>query len=429
MARTITRLAAVASLMVVGSLVGQTLANADAKPAPPTPGAAGVVTESSADVLLDNAVQSLHDSLAAADSYLTAVIARHETGDILITTSSATDAVAPAAAATSSFPVTIKVVPNSFSDLLARVDGIGDSIDQLTASGVRVRSYGIDMAEGKLDIELDDFSPQAQQAVQDALGDVVLIDTSQAGEPTAGDRANDSIPWWAGDFITDYTNSCTSSFGAHNNSNGYDYIITAGHCLFGGHDIYNSSDCYAGAPCGGGSLMGHVYTSYFGSSTNGYRDEAVARVGNAQTQGASWRDTGTGYVFIKKSESAQPGQLLCISGAYSSQRCGYVSTANYMSCETYDGGKSCRLIEMNSYDGNVIAGKGDSGAPVYRALSGSAIPNTNGQGVAADGMFVVFTNTNVTCIRYPTNRTCGTQVRFVDLPSVLSGRGLTIRTD
>ena len=175
--------------------------------------------------------------------------------------------------------------------------------------------------------------------------------------------------------------------------------------------------------------MGHVYTSYFGSSTNGYRDEAVARVGNAQTQGASWRDTGTGYVFIKKSESAQPGQLLCISGAYSSQRCGYVSTANYMSCETYDGGKSCRLIEMNSYDGNVIAGKGDSGAPVYRALSGSAIPNTNGQGVAADGMFVVFTNTNVTCIRYPTNRTCGTQVRFVDLPSVLSGRGLTIRTD
>jgi hypothetical protein len=418
----------VAITLVLGGCLMSPLAHADGGAAPAADKASTSVP-TSADVRLDNAVQNLHDSLSATDPSLTAVIARHDTRSIEITTSSGQDAAAQAAALTAGLPVTLKVVPHSFSELTARMDSVGPVIDQLTATGTRIRSYGIDMAEGKLDIELDDFSPAAQQAVRAALGDVVLIDTSKDGQPTAGDRANDSIPWWAGDFITDYSESCTSGFGTHNNSNGYDYIVAAGHCLFGGHDIYNGSNCYAGAPCGSNKLMGHVYTSYFGSSTNGYRDEAVIRVGNTQTQGASWRDTGTGYVFIKKSETAQPGQLLCISGAYSSQRCGYVSTANYLSCESYDGQKSCRLIEMNSYDGNVIAGNGDSGGPVYRSVSGSSIPNTNGQGVAADGMFVVFTNTSLPCLRYPTNRHCGTQVRFVDLPSVLSGRGLTIRTD
>ena len=418
----------VASLAVAGTLVGQTLATASVQPASVTAGTTSS-TGTSPDVLLDNAVQKLHDTLTQSDPYLTAVIARHSSRDIVITTSRASDPAARAAAATSGFPVTIKVVPHSFKELLAHIDHLGPSVNQLAAAGVPIRSYGIDMAQGKLDIELDNFSARSQNAARHALGDVVLIDTSKEAKPRAGDRAYDSIPWWAGDFITDYSESCTSGFGTHNNSNGYDYIVTAGHCLFGGHDISNGSDCYAGAPCGSNRLMGHVYTSYFGSSTNGYRDEAVVRVGNAQTQGASWRDTGTGYVFVKKSETAQPGQLLCISGAYSSQRCGYVSTANYLSCETYDGAKSCRLIQMNSYDGNVIAGNGDSGGPVYRSLSGSSIPNTNGQGVAADGMFVVFTISSLPCLRYPSNRSCGTQVRFVDLPSVLSGRGLTIRTD
>lgn len=301
-------------------------------------------------------------------------------------------------------------------------DRINDEVQQLEASGIHLVSWGPNAARNKLNIVVTNDPSQVEPQLQARYGTNIVVTRGESGNRTAS-RLNDASPFNGGD-ITAMDNNGDCTLGpAVKSASGHVYSLTAGHCYLSGtsswsgnyiYRTFNGSHFISG---GANTLMGNAAAELV---NNGYDVGLV----DMSASGLDFRTAGTGdtgaAVAQKTSFGSTPGTSVCVSGAYSGERCG--ATVTDVDQSILLGGVTTihSVIASASYD---LEGPGDSGAPVYTVQSTGLY--LTGLQYGPSGSLACTRNNNVASDR-PNH--CSSTVYYQDLNSVLSHRSLTLYT-
>lgn len=314
------------------------------------------------------------------------------------------------------YPITVVQVPASQRQLLRRTSESGPAIDQLIAKGIPITRWGPQFETGLFEVGLRGVTPERESLVRAALGqDVVVRETATEPQQREGGRANDTVPWYGGDYGTDPEpggNTCTTTFSLYSTGNGYDYAGSAGHCFASGVRVVVGTNGYATAPIGTHALIGTVSTSSYNTSTRGYLDASFIPLGSYKNDNYVWGPNDITHRVIGTLRLS-PGNRACADGAFSGEACGQVDSKGYLQCHMLaSGAKVCGIIEVFSTNGYPLVGNGDSGGPVYTGVYTN--PPTSGADVQASGMITAFGDF-VRC-RYKDagGRTCGKLLLYTD---------------
>ncbi|WP_031064409.1 hypothetical protein [Streptomyces sp. NRRL WC-3742] len=267
--------------------------------------------------------------------------------------------------------VAVSVVPSRFTaeELKERAHAIITS--DVRVNGAEIISAGPSEDGNSLKIGIDSAQLAARGENREALGDAAAIpDSLTRGIPVAlapeeaahdtGLREADNSPWFGGALIKTVKDGkaglCTSSFGAkwpkEYNPAKIDqyYLITAAHCV-SAHTTVRS---------GNGVVIGEVKDQI------ALYDSAFILVDKA----SPWFYTGGPVRSASQypSKFTGPGFLYngmdyCVSGALTGEVCGGRAVATGQ--EKKIDGNTRVVAELDQLAGNNMAGKGDSGGPVY----------------------------------------------------------------
>ena len=214
----------------------------------------------------------------------------------------------------------------------------------------------------------------------------------QGNDPLSASRRDDDSPFSAGAR----TRICTTGF-AMNHPSGTK-LLSAAHCGSVGTAVYDAA----------GDPMGTV------GAGNGTRDTAYI---NVLAAGKMW-DGGVQSTFYKWVQDALPsrvGTYVCTSGGDSGVICNGKITGINLKSAGYK--YQTRIKQMSS--GKAMAGKGDSGGPVF-SVAGSKV---RAIGIISNGQ----KGTEVTCTGLG-GRTCYREIYVADVVMTLKNFGGSIRT-
>lgn len=215
-------------------------------------------------------------------------------------------------------------------------------------------------------------------------GLVMVVQAQQEGPLTSNSvqaysrhNAADDQALSAGSFIRRSDgSSCTSGFPVMENSSQMLAYTTAGHCAGDDQDLVRITDAK-------GSYLGHLlayrwgFVEFmgFGVSWPQETDAAlvVDYVGEENTQPVPYIYVGDSTSVVRQyiHDYRDPllGEAVCFGGAVTGENCRGVVTRVDVSKVVYDtagvGMLLQGLIEVQSWDGSVLAQPGDSGGPVY----------------------------------------------------------------
>src|SRR5579883_354830 len=116
----------------------------------------------------------------------------------------------------------------SLASLQSRQEQLTAAYPQLSAQGVNISSYSLDIANDSLHVTVQGLTPTDENAIAAVVGSQNLIVT-ELPRATAYSRTTDSLPWWGGDWIQSSNLYCTSGFSMVDGS-GITYNSTAAHC-------------------------------------------------------------------------------------------------------------------------------------------------------------------------------------------------------
>lgn len=340
---------------------------------------------------LEGESQRLFDLIGALPLF-TGITIDHESNSLIISVTDPKDPAVVSAVRSPKFPVSIRVAKHGFNYLEHQTELAGTAISKLRDSGLSITNYGPNVASGEFEVGVRHKTPLIEEQIRASLGDdVVVYDTSnQTASSPYFSRSSDVAPWYGGDLIRQGDGAsqvgCSGGFIVHS-ANGYDYMATAGHCFDGG-TVYNGGSTQAGAPSGSGMAIGPETVSNYNDSSNGYVDEGFIRL----TDGGAGR-VYSGYTStmpVGGNFYAAQGDVLCVDGAYSDQRCGgTVLSSGFDGCAYYDNGtKACHVFTVSM--AGELSGPGDSGGPVYLNSSGSVFA----AGIVSGG------NRDTSCVGY-----------------------------
>ncbi|HSW36985.1 MAG TPA: hypothetical protein VLG37_01295 [Candidatus Saccharimonadales bacterium] len=266
----------------------------------------------------------------------------------------------------------------------------------LHSQGVKLVSAAANPETDSVDLTIESPTDSVLKLITQKYGEIVKVKSGErirrltanhlshfaatldpGGSTTITSRLTDSAPWNGGDVIATHSGTCSSGL-AIKNSAGTTMVMTAGHCFMDPGSastlssykylVYQKNDS---SPYGTNtSLMGYA------AAKNTIKGFDVALI-NARAYGRIW----TTEKLTDQSSTAKQkqigaaysvkGELVCVSGAFSGQNCsGKVGMVDGTIWECRD--DSCYYsdpyphmsIATNIY-GSVMAGPGDSGAPVY----------------------------------------------------------------
>ncbi|MFD7595684.1 hypothetical protein ACFV6D_21910 [Kitasatospora sp. NPDC059812] len=267
--------------------------------------------------------------------------------------------------------VAVSVVPSLYNaeELKERAHAIITS--DLRVNGAEIISAGPSNDGNSLNIGIDAAQLAAQDNAQASLQSTASIPDSLthgipvtvAPEEAAHDtglREADSSPWFGGSLIKTTVGglnaTCSSAFGAkwpkEYNPAGYDqyYLITAEHCVSSGTTVKSGNGLVIGKVADEIVRYDSAFISVDKASPWFYTGGPV----KSTTQTTS-KFTGPGTLYA--------GMEFCVSGALMGEVCGgrAVSTNQEKKIE----GSTRVVSELDQVAGKNMAGKGDSGGPVY----------------------------------------------------------------
>ncbi len=317
--------------------------------------------------------------------------------------------------------VRVRQVPRGRRDL----EAVRLGLSSWRPAGVTVTETYPDFRTGQLVVGVSPLTSSVSAEVAERFGGSVVV--RETPRIMAVSRQADNSPWTSGDFIAgtfnDYagdpfTQYCSSAFAVHDLF-AIPYIITAAHCFPVGDGIINKALPSAGLTSSS-AFMGRVDKRDGRGYPDPTTDAALIQApGNARTwiagTNASAPVAGTGADVV--------GDFVCTSGAYETEVCNVkvVATGVNTGCapgqsptlvSNIDGGYYCpsnqtRAVNTVTYP----VGSGDSGGPVYRRSSTTA--------VTALGM-MSGAGAPVGCQRFPTGRSCSATVYWTPIRDILS---------
>ncbi len=323
-------------------------------------------------------------------------------------------------------PITFVRVPLSNAQLEAQqqrfMSILTASQSVLNKDGIFISVFHPDAFSGKEIVQLSKNVPgNAASVINRIFGDTVTLDSNTAS-PVLYDRATDSGPWNAGDFLTNGTAGhgtvgCTSGWPVHN-SGGGQYLITAAHCFPVGTPIYNG---LVGAdPYGNYGYMSTI--SNIDLAPSGVDAELLSPVGSdllwiGPTIGA------TRSTFYGSPEHAPANYTICTSGAFEGSQCNMTQQWTNAGC-IYSNEPVSRYVcgiwyGYDTNSSNQDVGQGDSGGPVYAYYIYQLVPI----GIITAG------DSSTQCSNWSVQlqgRMCSHNVYYTDLGSILNTWSLTL---
>jgi hypothetical protein len=278
---------------------------------------------------------------------------------------------------------TMVPVAHPYQQLANLTEKIATDEPQLSAQGIRLASWGPDIANNTVGIDLQQYSPSATAALQDRYGaGLVSIATTSNNQLPVRDygRYTDRTPYFAGDgiwFNGQGPFSCSQGFAYTGNHSGNTYELTAGHCE--GSRVYTNGSNY--------QEIGPVTTNYFNSS-GGYWDVESYL---ADAAGYAWIDQFDpgATVPIVGTLSPMAGDITT-DGAATGYEVRYVTIQQYDKCvEFADGKVTCHLTIAHATARTTCQG-GDSGGPAYQHAA-------TGPDVYAVGIIIGSSDFDQTC--------------------------------
>jgi hypothetical protein len=241
---------------------------------------------------------------------------------------------------------------------------VGVSRPGSATPGLRDRSAPADLGESL---------PHLQRAAQ--KGGVTVVESWGASTPYAT-REHDTRPYYGG-AVTYGGLQCTTGFSVHWPAvNGRDYLTTAAHCGEVGQKYYTSTELGGlGTEIGVGTAGNAGFDLMF-IQMNENSDPWI------YTGAPAWA-TPQGRLPVRTSSHTNWGDWLCVSGAITGWACSLRATGpTVITTESYLG-QPVRVEGAISSVGQIVAGWGDSGGPVWLPINGISNPNS---GVNARGI-------------------------------------------
>lgn len=304
-------------------------------------------------------------------------------------------------------------VNRSYSATQALERQVISSDRSLEASGVHFTSVGISMYGDALLVGVSpkDNIATARQVLSSRFGTGISVFAQGLG--TAATRTADYSPWTGGDYyynsFSNYSLRCTSGFAVTKPGYG-NYMLTAGHC-------FQSSS---------GSAVTGIDSRYYynGNPIMGYDSQADLVSGQLGTDNALVTGDYYPYVWYSSSNrftvksantsSTEPTADVCLDGAVSGQVCrNYIQQTQVYLKTQYTFGPALLIgpmVETLQQTYSASCQGGDSGGPVYDAVSG---------GVRARGIIIAqLTNVNYQCYYMP----------WFAISDNIGGPGITVNT-
>jgi len=320
--------------------------------------------------------------------------------------------------ASGSTPVTFAQVSATEQQQDAFTGAILDGVADLKTHGITPSSWGPDPVTGGEKMQVVGLTSAGAAYLTNKFGQSLELtnvppETAHLGGPLVN-RAYDSAPFNAGDFISNRTETCTSGFSAKNGS-GQQFMVTASHCFAVNDNIYNYS---ADLGLGGNTFIGPLYAR---DLRDGQLDAELVTTGASHLIALGSTDhpvAGT----VGGSVEPLVGSHVCSDGAFEGEHCN-LTVNSYNNCQNgfpRDGnGYACRLVFVTSTD-NQAAGNGDSGGPVIQ-FSGSTPYIAGTISSAANG------DAGVVCTNWgDTTRRCYHNFFYTDIRYELALWGLQV---
>jgi hypothetical protein len=335
-------------------------------------------------------------------------------------------------------PVRFLAAEHTWAELLALSARITADSADLAARGHTLRFVAPSVLRNSLEVGLAHPTEAAAAAFTARYGPAVRVVQGDDLLPTSS-RLNDVSPWNGGDFIAfDNGQGCTSG-PAVKNASGKTYLLTTGHCFF----PHNTIDAYAWTGRYGYRVFNGAWD--LGGDAQTFMGWAAAEYGygydsaliDTAASALVWRtanpnDQSTGVPQKAVFASTENTSMLCVSGAYSGERCAnevdqievtrwYSGEAPYLFPDSY----ISHVVHAHNSNGVDAGGPGDSGAAVYTVQTGGLYLT----GVLLGG---IDNNSNMDCTRLNNlaARTgqCSNRFAFANLSSVMNHRGVSLVT-
>ncbi|HEX8002123.1 MAG TPA: hypothetical protein VF519_05460 [Mycobacteriales bacterium] len=348
---------------------------------------------------------------------------------------------AAAVAAAGGAPVKLTTVRHTYATLTALKDRVLRDRAWIEDHDIDLVYVAVRDEMNKVGVGIAGYTPEKAALIASRYPKGMVVVTPEGRAEQFYSRGYDTSPWNGGSFIYTSSGKYCSAGPAVKSSTGKEYILTAGHCYVSpGTTVstYTRSTWQRYPGRADPPFMGNAKAENPAINTDGY-DLAVISVDEGG--GASALNFRTDPPTADGSGSPQKrtitgviGTRLCMSGAYSGERCAAgVDIFN----ATFIPGKRAyqpHIIHANRLvrdDPAVsLAGQGDSGGPVYQVQSdGLAISGIilGGQAnVDGDGDWTVKTPCwNDTELP---GRICSSYMWFGGIGSILSHTGMSLLT-
>jgi hypothetical protein len=317
--------------------------------------------------------------------------------------------------------VRILHAPTALGDMEALRERISDDSTSWASQGLQLVHWGPNVAANKVKIGLADYTEPDAQKLRDKYGPAVVVAPATPATDGAS-RLVDNSPWNGGDNTAMDNGGDCSTGPAVKSASGKTYLLSAGHCYITG---FGNTAAWTG---------NYIYRTFNGS--HNLTGDNPRLMGNAAAErvdmgydaalidtsasGLAWRTAAPadqGTAVAQKQEFASTENIsVCVSGAFSGERCGAVVT-DVDVVVTSSGVRKIHSVIATHPTGALMAGNGDSGGPVYTVQS---------TGLFMTGMYHAFQD-QADCTRsaFP-GRRCGSTYYYHNLSSVMNHRGVTL---
>ncbi|MEU3402215.1 hypothetical protein [Streptomyces filamentosus] len=230
--------------------------------------------------------------------------------------------------------------------------------------------------------------------------------------PVGYARGNDAPPWKGGIRTIHNGSACSSGFAVLSGSAGR--LLSAGHCDTSGNGaVYDGGQQQIAPGSASVAYSKGIDSLLIDPSSSPATAPNVFRGGYAATSTS----------LVKNWASNWPGDPVCSSGASTGEHCGTVyDDGDVVSLN----GASVGVIQVSAPAGSIMGGQGDSGAPMFKKVTGGVQARgiLLGPDLAAGGETYSCgtTDPNVGSIR------CSRWINYVPISTILNVWGVSLET-
>ena len=318
-------------------------------------------------------------------------------------------------------PVHVHMVTRSFNALMSIKDQVVGDSSYWESQGTVLTGLWPSFENNTLMVGVDPYTSAIDAAITTRYGSGNVTVVAEPGAQDTADRFHDYAPWNGGDAIDSGTTGCTSGFGLHNLSEGYNrttgtLLVTAGHCFPTNAYVTNN-----------GTRIGQVgYKNWY--YNYGYDYELIGMIGTYKSSQWIW-ETDSHVAYSSGYEDLLAvGTTVCHSGRTTNKQCGKITKTDltdYCSSGSCKGLHFQEQVEVYNSSAPLVA-KGDSGGPWFIAFTKSSTRYFDAAGITSQE------GATYTCtLRGQSNTSCSHTAYYqeIDTPMYYDDIWLNFKTE